>query len=61
MADDTIVHIGENSPVHVAYKLFERIAYAEGKVLRRHPTEGTSGDREWILDAHAECLAVVNN
>jgi|HubBroStandDraft_3_1064219.scaffolds.fasta_scaffold736471_1 hypothetical protein len=50
MADDAIVHIGENSPEHVAYKLMERIAEAEGKNLHRssggqHKAQVCAGQR----------------
>ena len=31
MADNTVVHIGENSPEQVAFKLMEKVANAEDK------------------------------
>jgi hypothetical protein len=48
---DMVVHIGENSPEHVAYKLMERIAEVEDRKLHR----GSGGqhkvaDKAWILE-----------
>jgi hypothetical protein len=53
---DTVVHIGENSPEHVAYELFRHIALVEGK-----PLVSGGPDRKWILDTYAECLLAVRN
>ena len=58
MADDTIVHIAENSPEQVAYKLLESIAFAEGKSLRADMT-GQKADRAYILTTYWECWRVV--
>jgi len=58
MADAPVVHIGENSPQQVAYKLMERIAVSEGKVLYSSSTGGHP-DREWILSTYAQCLQTV--
>lgn len=56
MADTPVLHIGENSPEHVAYRLFHHIAQVEGKIL----SQGNSApDRKWILDTYAECLRAV--
>jgi len=59
MADsNSAVHIGENSPEQVAYKLMERIAHAEGKPLY----SGTASyDRNWVLTTYAECLRTVKD
>ena len=55
MADQNIVHIGENSPEQVAYKLLHKVERAEGKVdAGGDPKPGT--DRKWILETSAECL-----
>lgn len=51
MADTSVVHIGENSPEQVAFKLMQLIAINEGKT--------GSADRKWMLDTYAECLHVV--
>jgi hypothetical protein len=59
MADNAIVHIGENSPEHVAYKLMERIAEAEGKNLHRSSGGQRKADKAWILDTYAECIRTV--
>ena len=56
MAEQTVVHIGENSPEQVAYKLMKDIANVEGKVLYK---DQNSADRQWILDTYAECLQAV--
>jgi hypothetical protein len=57
MADAPVVHIGENSPEEVAYKLMERIAFVEGKVLLGMGT--ARPDRKWVLDTYKECLNTV--
>ena len=58
MADDSIVHLAENSPEQVAYKLLEEIAFAEGKSLRPGMT-GQKADRAYILSTYWECWRVV--
>lgn len=55
MTDSTTVHIGENSPEHVAHKLMHEIAGVEGKTIQVNG----SADREWILDTYMECLIAV--
>jgi hypothetical protein len=52
MADNTntTVHIGENSPEQVAFKLLEQIAAHENWHMP---------DRKKILDTYAECLRAV--
>lgn len=59
MADKPVVHIGENSPEEVAYKLFQHIAFVE----KKSPAHGGAlkdCDRDWILDTYLECRHVVN-
>jgi hypothetical protein len=57
-----VVHIAENSPEQVAYKLLEMIAKVERKSLYI-PTELDGGhsvaEREWILQTYEECLGCV--
>ena len=53
---ETVVHIGENSPEQVAYKLMDIIGSVEGKVFYQ---DQNSADRTWILDTYAECLLAV--
>ncbi len=53
MADTSVVHIGENSPEQVAYKLLHEIAAIENTTGRR--------DRKWWLDTYAECLLAVRS
>jgi hypothetical protein len=61
MADTTpVVHIGENSPEQVAFKLLQSIAGNEGKKLSgATPTVGEYPDKKWLLDTYAECLHAV--
>lgn len=60
MTDAPIVHIGENSPEHVAFKLMEKIASSEARVFHDRPN-GTQqlADRAWILATYQECLVAV--
>ncbi len=57
MPEETIVHIGENSPEQVAYKLFENVARSEGRDLFAHGDN--PADRQYILDTYAECITAV--
>lgn len=59
MSDTTVVHIGENSPEQVAYKLLQMIAAAEGKLLSATMAGPATADRKWLLDTYAECLIAV--
>jgi hypothetical protein len=55
MADTkTEVHIGENSPEGVAFKLYQEILSVEGRTLGPNIL-----NRKWILDAYAECLRTI--
>lgn len=55
MADQAAdVHIGENSPEQVAFKLYREIAAAE-----LYGSQPKNPDRKWILDTYAECLLAV--
>lgn len=54
MADEAVVHIGENSPEQVAYKLMIDLRSIEN----RYP-EHQQADRKWLLDTYAECLEAV--
>lgn len=49
-SDNNVVHIGENSPEQVAYKLMQLVLQHE-----RHQKV----TREMILDTYAECLRTV--
>jgi len=51
MADIPVVHIGENSPEYVAYRLLREIARLEKGM----------GDRKKLLDTYAECLRTVRD
>jgi hypothetical protein len=56
MSDAAVVHIGENSPEFVAFRLMERIAYSEDKRIAGSKDERQKPDRAWLLDTYAECL-----
>jgi hypothetical protein len=47
----------------VAYALFERVCYAEGKDigLGASPSKGERPSRSWIFSTYAECLAAVRS
>lgn len=56
MADQTVVHIGENSPEQVAYRLMHEIATVEGVSFSRMPSQGNrKATREWILKTYVQC------
>ncbi len=59
MADTPAVHMGENSPEQVAYKLMRHIAYNEGLALGPHESGNSTANKQWILDTYAECLHTV--
>ena len=59
MADQAVVHMGENSPEFVAVILLRTVASNEGKSLFGHGGDGASADRKWLLDTYAECLQAV--
>ncbi len=54
---DTRVNPAEGSPQHVAYRLMECIAHAEGMSLNGRQEDAP--DREWILSTYAQCLQTV--
>jgi hypothetical protein len=61
MADNTVVHIGENSPEQVAYKLMQDVMQAE---KRSHASDGGNNgwqraDRAYMLSTYYECLRTV--
>ena len=61
MADQPVVHIGENSPEEVAYKLFKHIVDIEAKALTHSPPSGgrTPATREWVLSTYRDCFLTV--
>lgn len=58
MADEKVVHIGDNSPEQVAYKLLQDIAKCEGMDLFADGKKIVAS-REWILSTYAQCLMTV--
>ena len=59
MADAPIVHIGENSPEHIAYRLMRDIAVIENRPIVTAREIVNRADRKWLLDTYAECLEAV--
>ncbi len=61
MDEQTVVHIGENSPEHVAYRLMQDVLTVENKeVIGRDPSGGREiATRKEILDIYAECLHTI--
>ncbi len=57
MADNTTVHIGENSPEQIAYKLFNHIVTVENRDIYNHG-RANSADRAYILKTYWECRRV---
>jgi hypothetical protein len=58
VAEAANVHIERNSPEEVAFKLLYEIAAAEG-IQMRLAGGSKKPDRQWILDAYAECIMAV--
>ena len=59
MADSApVVHIGENSPEYVAFKLMLLIGDVEARETYGHGEHPM--DREWILKTYDQCRDVVN-
>ena len=58
MADAApVVHVGENSPEEIAYKMMLLIGRVEGKsVLSDSPQRMT---REWIISTYVQCRVAV--
>lgn len=60
MTDQSVIHTGENSPVHVASKLMQNVMSVEKRSLSGEPSSGwTPADRAYLLDLYAECLRAV--
>lgn len=61
MSDSTVVHMGENSPEQVAFKLLQIVALNERQQLQGSATATNYPDRKWLLDTYAECLRTVRD
>ncbi|GAA2850098.1 hypothetical protein EDC40_101349 [Aminobacter aminovorans] len=59
MADSSVVHIGENSPEHVALHLMEVISRLEKRPL--YAGDPNPADRKWVLETYAQCISTVRN
>lgn len=61
MSDKNVVHMGENSPEYIAYKLMHHVIELERRSL--NPATNTPGwtaaDRSYLLATYAECLQAV--
>lgn len=58
MADAApVVHIGENSPEKVAFKLMEMMMNVENRSA--YGGGDNAIDREWILRTYAQCIRAV--
>ena len=57
MAEANTVHIGENSPEHVAFNLMKLIADVEKREHYGHGKHPMT--REWILKTYEQCISVV--
>jgi hypothetical protein len=58
VADIPIVHIGENSPENIAFKMMNLIAAVESKEPYGHGENPMT--REWIFKTYAQCRRIVN-
>ena len=54
---DSAVHIGENSPEQVAFKMMQMIANVEKREEYGHGENPV--DREWILRTYAQCIRAI--
>jgi hypothetical protein len=61
MADTPIIHMSENSPEQVAYKLLREIASIEKKKAFGAANATDEVGRKWLLDTYAECLLAVRS
>jgi hypothetical protein len=61
MVDAPVVHIGENSPELIAFKLLMIIAGNEKKSINGSVGAPPNADRKWLLDTYAECLLAVTH
>jgi hypothetical protein len=61
MPDSTIIHMSENSPEQVAYKLLREIASIENKKVFAAQNATAEVGRKWLLDTYAECLLTVRS
>lgn len=57
MTDKPVVHIGENSPEQVAYKLMERIFDTEGRSMYAQGQRPVT--RQEVLETYRECRRAV--
>ncbi|AVA22480.1 hypothetical protein [Rhizobium sp. NXC24] len=65
MSDKSVVHIGENSPEEVAFKLFKMIAEVEKKATYASMGDLSTGwapaDKDYILKTYGECITTVRD
>jgi hypothetical protein len=60
---ENVVHMGENSPEYIAYRLLKDVMDLEGKTLSRGVTNPniSTADRKYLLDTYLECIQAVRN
>jgi hypothetical protein len=56
---DKVIHVGENSPEQIAWRLLQAIASNEGKTTQTSMSGGATANRDWLLSTYAECIRVV--
>lgn len=56
MSDKSVIHMGENSPEQVAYKLMGQLARTDGYTLGGM---GEAPPREWIIKTFSACLMAI--
>ncbi len=62
MADKTTIQMGENSPEHVAFKLFNIIADLEKRSITGYAGDGYKpADRLYVLQTMVDCLNAVKH
>lgn len=58
MTDQSVVHIGENSPEQVAFRLMSIMASIDGFTLHGI---GDRPTKEWLIKNYSSCLCTVQN
>jgi hypothetical protein len=65
MSEKPVVHIGENSPEEVAFRLFKMIADVEKKATYGSMGDlspgWTTADKSYILKTYGECISAVRH
>ena len=60
MADQPAMHIAENTPEHIAYRLLKDVMNLERMTLNAEPPTGwKTATRAYVLDTYLECIDAV--